>query len=405
MLLLKLAWRNLFRNVRRTLLTVMLVGFSLVALILTDGIMIGIQESMVGTITQTLAGEAQIHRRGFLDDMDEALFIADPEPIIELVEANEAIAAYAPRVLSAGMISSSYNIAGGLVYGVDADREISVSKIKQAIIEGEYLSGSPRQILLGMPMAELLEVSLGDRIVVTVSEVETGEIGQELFRLSGILEFGVPEIDEGLVFINLGVAQRVIGLDEGVHEIAVRFKNPEDAKNRNHSFYSEVNDDDIEALSWLDLSSAISSFIEIADYGTLIIGIVLFLLAALGLINSLFMSIYERIYEFGVAKAIGTTPRGIVGLVMLESFLIALVSCAIGSILGYYVNSWFEANGIPMGTFEVEGVVLQGVYTKVVIEQFVTLPFYVVLLVLVAAIYPAMFASRIVPATALQRSL
>ena len=405
MLLLKLAWRNLFRNVRRTLLTVMLVGFSLVALILTDGIMIGIQESMVGTITQTLAGEAQIHRRGFLDDMDEALFIADPEPIIELVEANEAIAAYAPRVLSAGMISSSYNIAGGLVYGVDADREISVSKIKQAIIEGEYLSGSPRQILLGMPMAELLEVSLGDRIVVTVSEVETGEIGQELFRLSGILEFGVPEIDEGLVFINLGVAQRVIGLDEGVHEIAVRFKNPEDAKNRNHSFYSEVNDDDIEALSWLDLSSAISSFIEIADYGTLIIGIVLFLLAALGLINSLFMSIYERIYEFGVAKAIGTTPRGIVGLVMLESFLIALVSCAIGSILGYYVNSWFEANGIPMGTFEVEGVVLQGVYTKVVIEQFVTLPFYVLLLVLVAAIYPAMFASRIVPATALQRSL
>jgi ABC-type lipoprotein release transport system permease subunit len=405
MLLLKLAWRNLFRNVRRTLLTVMLVGFSLVALILTDGIMIGIQESMVGTITQTLAGEAQIHRRGFLDDMDEALFIADPEPIIELVEANEAIAAYAPRVLSAGMISSSYNIAGGLVYGVDADREISVSKIKQAIIEGEYLSGSPRQILLGMPMAELLEVSLGDRIVVTVSEVETGEIGQELFRLSGILEFGVPEIDEGLVFINLGVAQRVIGLDEGVHEIAVRFKNPKDAKNRNHAFYSEVNDDDIEALSWLDLSSAISSFIEIADYGTLIIGIVLFLLAALGLINSLFMSIYERIYEFGVAKAIGTTPRGIVGLVMLESFLIALVSCAIGSILGYYVNSWFEANGIPMGTFEVEGVVLQGVYTKVVIEQFVTLPFYVVLLVLVAAIYPAMFASRIVPATALQRSL
>ena len=405
MLLLKLAWRNLFRNVRRTLLTVMLVGFSLVALILTDGIMIGIQESMVGTITQTLAGEAQIHRRGFLDDMDEALFIADPEPIIELVEANEAIAAYAPRVLSAGMISSSYNIAGGLVYGVDADREISVSKIKQAIIEGEYLSGSPRQILLGMPMAELLEVSLGDRIVVTVSEVETGEIGQELFRLSGILEFGVPEIDERLVFINLGVAQRVIGLDEGVHEIAVRFKNPKDAKNRNHAFYSEVNDDDIEALSWLDLSSAISSFIEIADYGTLIIGIVLFLLAALGLINSLFMSIYERIYEFGVAKAIGTTPRGIVGLVMLESFLIALVSCAIGSILGYYVNSWFEANGIPMGTFEVEGVVLQGVYTKVVIEQFVTLPFYVVLLVLVAAIYPAMFASRIVPATALQRSL
>ena len=405
MLLLKLAWRNLFRNVRRTVLTVMLVGFSLVALILTDGIMIGIQESMVGTITETLAGEVQIHRRGFLDDMDDELYITDPDPIIERVAANEAIAAYAPRVLSAGMITSPYNIAGGLVYGVNADREVSISKIKRAIVEGDYLSGSTRQILLGKPMVELLEVSLGDRIVVTVSEVETGEISQELFRLSGIIEFGVPAMDEGLAFINLDVAQRLVGLDEGIHEIAVRFKNPEDAKNRDHAFYREFNNDEIEALSWLDFSPAVSALIEMANYGTLIIGIVLFLLATLGLINSLFMSIYERIYEFGVAKAIGTTPRGIVGLVMLEAFLIAIVSSIMGSILGYYVNSWYEANGIPLGSFEVEGVVLQGLYTKVVIEQFITLPFYVVLLVLVAAIYPAIFAARIVPATALQRSL
>ncbi len=405
MLLLKLAWRNLFRNVRRTVLTVMLVGFSLVALILTDGIMIGIQESMVGTITETLAGEAQIHRRGFLDDMDDELYITDPDPIIERVAANEAIAAYAPRVLSAGMITSPYNIAGGLIYGVNADREVSISKIKRAIVEGDYLSGSTRQILLGKPMVELLEVSLGDRIVVTVSEVETGEISQELFRLSGIIEFGVPAMDEGLAFINLDVAQRLVGLDEGIHEIAVRFKNPEDAKNRDHAFYREFNNDEIEALSWLDFSPAVSALIEMANYGTLIIGIVLFLLATLGLINSLFMSIYERIYEFGVAKAIGTTPRGIVGLVMLEAFLIAIVSCVMGSVLGYHVNSWYEANGIPLGSFEVEGVVLQGLYTKVVIEQFITLPFYVVLLVLVAAIYPAIFAARIVPATALQRSL
>lgn len=405
MLLLKLAWRNLFRNVRRTVLTVMLVGFSLVALILTDGIMIGIQESMVGTITETLAGEAQIHRRGFLDDMDDELYITDPDPIIERVSANEAIAAYAPRVLSAGMITSPYNIAGGLIYGVNADREVSISKIKRAIVEGDYLSGSTRQILLGKPMVELLEVSLGDRIVVTVSEVETGEISQELFRLSGIIEFGVPAMDEGLAFINLDVAQRLVGLDEGIHEIAVRFKNPEDAKNRDHAFYREFNNDEIEALSWLDFSPAVSALIEMANYGTLIIGIVLFLLATLGLINSLFMSIYERIYEFGVAKAIGTTPRGIVGLVMLEAFLIAIVSCVMGSVLGYHVNSWYEANGIPLGSFEVEGVVLQGLYTKVVIEQFITLPFYVVLLVLVAAIYPAIFAARIVPATALQRSL
>ena len=146
--------------------------------------------------------------------------------------------------------------------------------------------------------------------------------------------------------------------------------------------------------------------IEMSSYASAIVGAVLFVLTSLGVINSMFMSIYERIYEFGVAKAIGTTPRQIITLVLLEAFLLALMACAFGILIGYLASSYFESNGIPMGRMEMSGVLLDGnMYTQVRPYQFVTFPIYVTLLTVAAAIYPAIFASRIVPSRALQRAL
>ena len=111
MLIVKLAWRNLFRNTRRTLLTVMLVSFSLVSLILTDGMVKGMQEKLVGSVTQTLTGEAQIHKKGFWEELDEKKFIDDPAPIINEILLNEDIQTFAPRVIVGGMIASPYNLS------------------------------------------------------------------------------------------------------------------------------------------------------------------------------------------------------------------------------------------------------------------------------------------------------
>jgi ABC-type lipoprotein release transport system permease subunit len=405
-LFLKLAWRNLFRNTRRTLLTVMLISCSLAALIITDGTVVGLVEMMENTITRTLTGEGQIHHKDFMDDFDSDLMINNPDSVIEVIKANSDVMAYAPRIMIGGMIASSYNMTGGLIYGVDPERELNVSRIKDALIAGEYLSGTDRQILMGKGMAELLEVTLQDRIVVTVAQIGTGETSQELFRLSGILEFGPREMDEGFAFINLATAQRLIATEDGVHQIVVRFHDPALAKNREHSLYKSLTHGDIEAISWLDFNPSISSVIQISNFVTLILGVVLFFVASLGVINSLFMSIYERIHEFGIAKAVGTTPYNIIQLVMLEALIIAVVSCVLGGLLGYLSSSWFSVHGLPIGEFEVSGIAIDGsIKTKVLAQQFILFPAYIVLLTLAAALYPALFASRIVPAVALQRSL
>ena len=406
MLIFKLAFRNLFRNTRRTVLTSLLISSSLIVLILVDGLMHGMTNVMVGGITHTLEGEAQVARKGFRNDFEVEYTIDDPASVISQLEENKTLEGFGPRVIIGGMIASSYNTTGSLVYGVDAKQELKVSRISEAIIEGQYLSGEPREILIGKPMAELLEVELGDRLIITAATVDTNEITQELFRLSGIFEFGPEEMDKNLVFINLDKAQSVLGMQGNLHQIALRFIDPDDAKNKELPLFKQLTNEENEALGWLDLQPSIGAMIEMAGFSTAIVGAILFLLTSLGVINSMFMSIYERIYEFGVAKAIGTTPRQIIQLVLFEALLLALISCVFGLVIGYFLGDYFSIHGIPMGKMEVSGVLLDGnMYTQLMLYQFVNFPIYVTLLTLAAAIYPARFASRIVPTEALQRAL
>ncbi|MDG1234292.1 MAG: ABC transporter permease [Pseudomonadales bacterium] len=406
MLTFKLAFRNLFRNTRRTILTSLLISSSLIVLILVDGLMHGMTNVMVGGITHTLEGEAQVARKGFRNDFEVEYTIDDPASVISQLEENKTLEGFGPRVIIGGMIASSYNTTGSLVYGVDAKQELKVSRISEAIIEGQYLSGEPREILIGKPMAELLEVELGDRLIITAATVDTNEITQELFRLSGVFEFGPEEMDKNLVFINLDKAQSVLGMQGNLHQIALRFIDPDDAKNKELPLFKQLTNEENEALGWLDLQPSIGAMIEMAGFSTAIVGAILFLLTSLGVINSMFMSIYERIYEFGVAKAIGTTPRQIIQLVLFEALLLALISCVFGLAIGYFLGDYFSIHGIPMGKMEVSGVLLDGnMYTQLMLYQFVNFPIYVTLLTLAAAIYPATFASRIVPTEALQRAL
>lgn len=406
MLSLKLAWRNLFRNARRTLLTCTLISSSLIVLILVNGTTLGMVETMTTSLTHTLEGEAQVNRKGFRENYEPELRLQNASAAMAALAADARVAAYAPRAMAGGMIASSYNTTGGLVYGVDAASELGVSKIKQAVYEGSYLTGAKRELLLGKLMAELLEVELGDRIVITAAEVDTSEITQELFRVVGLFELGPEELDETLVFINLREAQALLGLGEDLHQIAIRFKDPEDAKNPQLPILTQLNQGQNEALGWLDLQPALGAMFEMTGWSTAIVAGVLFVLTSLGVINAMFMSIYERIYEFGVAKAIGTRPGQVLRLVLCEALLLALLACTAGLILGYFATSWFAQNGIPFGKMEFSGVVLDGnLKTILTPYQFIGYPIYVTLLTVAAAIYPAIFAARIVPTEALQRSL
>ena len=407
MLTFKLAIRNLFRNTRRTILTAILISFSLMALIMADGLMLGMKDLLVSSLTKNLVGEAQLHRKGFRDNFDVDLYFTGTDDLVADLRGRPEVTEVASRVLSGGMVSSSYNVATGMVFGIDAEAEARIGNIKKAIIEGQYLTGERGEIMLGRPMAELLEVSLGDRIVITLSEADGGDLSQALFRVSGIYYFGLREIDHNTVFINADQARQAVGISaDASHELVMVFEDLSVSREKTSTVFDDFNNEQLELKSWMELNEDIATMLELSGLSTLVIGSILFLLASLGVINSMFMSIYERLYEFGVARAIGTTPWQLAQLILCEALLLGIGSCLFGGVIGYGLISYTTLHGLPLGEFEMSGIALSGnIATQMQLSQFTELPFYIILLTLVAALYPARFASKIVPTEALSRSL
>ena len=407
MLTFKLAIRNLFRNTRRTTLTAILISFSLIALIMADGLILGMKDLLVSSLTKNLVGEAQLHRKGFRDNFDVDLYFTGTDDLVADLRGRPEVTEVASRVLSGGMVSSSYNVATGMVFGIDAEAETRIGNIKKAIIEGQYLTGERGEIMLGRPMAELLEVSLGDRIVITLSEADGGDLSQALFRVSGIYYFGLREIDHNTVFINADQARQAVGISaDASHELVMVFEDLSVSREKTSTVFDDFNNEQLELKSWMELNEDIATMLELSGLSTLVIGSILFLLASLGVINSMFMSIYERLYEFGVARAIGTTPWQLAQLILCEALLLGIGSCLFGGVIGYGLISYTTLHGLPLGEFEMSGIALSGnIATQMQLSQFTELPFYIILLTLVAALYPARFASKIVPTEALSRSL
>ncbi|SES77698.1 ABC transporter permease [Thalassotalea agarivorans] len=404
-LLSQLALRSIFRNTRRTILTILLIASCLAALMFTDAMVRGYMKSMVSITTSTFLGEAQLHHAQYRKNNDVDKYMTDVERIESTLAASPKVQYVSPRVIASGMVSSSENVSAGAVYGIDGEKEAQVSKIAQAIVEGEYLSGKPQELIMGKELADILQVSLGDRIVVTISQANGGELSQELFRLSGVFSFNDRLMDSGLLFINIDKAKQLVNID-GVHEIALQLNDKAIVDQQDDPFWHQFDDKDIEFLGWKALFPQISSMVDMSGFSTLIVSIIMYILIALGLINTMFMSIYERHYEFGILLAIGTRKSQLFWQIIKEGFYIGLLSIAAGLILGYALSYWGSIHGITLGeSMEISGVTLNEPIKLIMSHlTFVELALGILTVTIVACLYPAIHASKLQPSIAMRKT-
>ncbi len=410
MLIWKLAARNVMRNRRRTLLTSLLIGSGLATMMLSDSFTTAMMRQMVSSVTDTFLGHAQVHANGYRQKPEVDNFVKESARLEGLLRNDPRIEAISSRVVAQGMLTSPRNVAAVTFYGIRSEEDQRLSKLKRAILEGDYLSAEPpvqdMEILIGERLARLLEVSVGDRVVLTAAQAEGGELSQELFRVRGVFRFGSRGMDQGMAFISLPKAQKVLKLPGQVHEIAIRFKDPQLAENPNLDLWGTLREPGNEALSWLRLNPAIGSMIELSSTSMAITGLILFALISVGIINSMFMSIYERMYEFGILKAIGTRARTLAGMILAESLVLGLVSCLMGLSMGAIATGAFAWVGVDFSGVDYGGARLNDPVRPVFsVWQFTGLPAYVVFLTALAAIYPAIYAARLVPSRAMRKSL
>jgi len=401
----RLAKRSIFRNTRRTLLTVLLISCSLTAILFTDAFVRGMVNTMVKISTQTFLGEGQIHQKGFREANDIDLYIKDTPRLYQQLDTVSEIQAYAPRVLAGAMTSSSENVASAIIYGVDANKEASVSKLKLAMTQGDYLSGVDGEIILGEQLADLLEISLGDRLVVTVSEAHGGDLSQALFRVSGLFSFNERTMDIGMAFINLSQGQTLLNIT-GVHEIALRLQELNQADDKTLAFWTVLNTEQLETLSWQELVPQLSSMLAMTEYSTLIVSVIMYLLVCLGLINTMFMSIFERQTEFGILLAIGTRSKQLFYQIMLEGLFIGLLSVVLGLLLALVLCYWGSIVGIDYSELEMSGLTLnEPIYLVLDVSSFALMGLATLAITLISCIYPALHAARLQPSSAMRKTL
>lgn len=402
----KLAWRNLFRNKRRTLLASLAIGIGLAALIFTDALIIGMEENMIRSATASFMGEGQIHREGFARTMEVGQTIHRPDTILSMLSKEEIVKHYTPRTMSMGMITSPANVTSVNIVGIDPETEPHLSQIDEALQRGEYFSGdNPRDIVIGSKLADILEADIGDRIVLTASEAGTGDLAQDMFRISGIYRFGIREMDQGMAFIRIEKAQEMLGLNNGIHEIAIDFGPTGIGQQSEHPFWDTYSQFGNIAEGWIKIQPELATYMELSQYSTYIIGVILFGVVALGIINTLFMSLHERMFEFGVLRAVGTRPFAMGRLIVMEAGALAVISIGVGTVLGFLITYITTVTGIDYTGLEFLGVTIRElIYPDMEVRQFIEFPILVFLFTTLVGIYPAWYAGRMEPADALRKS-
>ena len=406
MYFLKLAWRNIFRNKRRTIIAAIAISIGLASLIYYDALMKGMIKEMISSTTNTLTGHAQIHGKNFRDSFDSKILVKNKNQVMEKLSKDPIVKDFTQRVISVGMITSSVEARSVFVYGINPDKEKLLSQVDDVIIDGDYLKNKfDKGILIGKRLADVLELELGSRVVLTVNSKDN-ELSQQMFKIVGIFDFNNKTIDDGMVFVSINELQKMIGIGNNINEIAILFKNIKSSMDKKLRFWSDYSKDGNEAISWVDIFTQLKSMLGMTDFSLMVVAFILMAIVSFGILNSMFMSIYERMFEFGVLKAIGTDKSSIRKLILFEAGSLAFISIIIGVVLGFIFTYIYTHVGIDYTGIEFGGTTLKNIiYPEITLSQYIIYPLFVFIFTVIISLYPARYINKKNIAEILRKSL
>jgi len=398
----RIAWRNLWRNSRRTGITIVAMSLSTAVLIITYALMLGMMVQMEHSVTDVTVGQVQVHHRNYLKERSLYDTVDGWENILETAR-RDGIAA-APRAFGFGLLSSGNKSAGVQFWGVDPASEQQIGDMAKNLLKGTYLSGRPSMgVVLGRKLARTLHADVGTELVAVV-QASDGSLGNELFHVRGILKSVGENLDRSVAIIDREDFASLFVLPDQYHEIALNSRgqlSPDEvaAKIRSSAGSNEVR-------TWRQILPGVSDMLNTSSGATMIFLVIFFLAAGLGVLNTLLMATYERIPEFGLLKAIGTSPWRILRDVSAEALVLGILSSILGGIIGTIVSLYFQYFPIDLSAFgegfNTSGVVISAQWGALLTLRGIIWPIVIMWLVSVlAALYPAAKAARLDPVRAL----
>ncbi|QYJ87268.1 ABC transporter permease [Shewanella mesophila] len=394
-MIIKLAWRNLWRNKIRTTTMVCAMVFGLMGVVAMMGFMSGMYGNMIDNAIAWQVSHVQIQNQRYLDDQDINETLINPQPLIEALRTMPGVKAFSARFLVDGMIASARANRGIRINGVDSDAEAKVTPIAGSIIQGRWLLQEGRNpIVVSQKTAERLRLKLGSKVVLTFSNAHKDVTGAA-FRVAGIFSSPSSGFDEANSYVRRSDLAKLAGV-EGIHEIAVVLNESNNLDNRSAlelaGQLSQLSDTGNRVRDWQQVQPLLATIISQMGATNAVILAIFVSAMGLGIVNVMLMSVFERTRELGVLMAIGMAKRQVFTLILLESTLLGITGATIGSLASLLLVTLLAQTGIPLGNmaqglgaFGVDTTLYPSVSSNEYAAAFVT----VILVSILASLYPA----------------
>jgi putative ABC transport system permease protein len=350
--LLRIAWRNIGRNKRRSILSAAAVAFAVAVLCFCLALQKGSYATMINNTVRAGTGHLQIQQRGYWPDRTLSQKLNDPDRILSLLHGLPHLVGVAPRVTATALVSRKDRTFGALVLGVDPARERQVSTLAAVVRRGRYLSDDdPAGALVGQALARNLGVALGDEIVF-LGQGADGSIAAGRLTVRGVVESGIGDLDRVTLAAPLRTVQEAFSLPEAVSEISVLLDLDRSRPLATRGIVERLRQagrTNAVVLDWPTLLPGVEETIQLDWYSGLIVYALLVLVVGFGIANTFLMAFIERIPEFGMLLALGLTPRRLFLMVYAESVFLTSLGVVAGVVLGVATVAYFERVGINFG--------------------------------------------------------
>jgi len=401
-----MAWRNVWRHKRRTLLTVAAIAFAVAISVFMRGLQRGTYEQMINNVIRINTGYLQIHKKGFWDNKTLKYTFKPEDHFLEILSRQPQITSFAQRAEANGLASAEENTNGVLIIGLDPQAEAKATTLKEKIKKGKFLSEEiPQGTIVGEELAKNLNTDLGDQITLLVQGFD-GSLGAGLYSVEGIFRTGDPELDRSVVFLNLKAAQELFWLGDRISQILIFVDDISNLKRVAQNLRAGLDLKSYEVMTWDELMPELVQLIAFDNASGQLFLALLIVVVAFGILNTVLMNVFERVKEFGVMMALGMQPKKIVGLVFIESTLLSLMGVVFGNIVGFGLNLYFLHHPISLSESLARAMEEFGftakLFVKPTFSTFLEVSIAVFVVSLIMTIYPTIKATRFKPVEALR---
>ncbi len=404
-LYLRLAWRNLWRHRRRTVIVAVAIGGTMAMMMWYDGLVGGFNEAIYGNAIRVLGGNIQIHAAGYGAEVNQLplLPLANDQALVQAAQAQPQVLAAARRINTGGMATTREGAFGVTIVGVEPDQELPVSLVAQKVSAGRYLATDDQDMVyIGQGLATAMGVGVGDRFTLAGRAMHQ-QMRSRTMTVAGIYDIGMPDIEKRTIYITLGEAQDLYGLNGQVTEIAISLKQIGEEPAVMNALRPSLAGSEI--VSWQTSFPELEQALATKGGAMNVFSVIIMVIVGIGILNLLLMAIYERTREIGILGALGLKPSQISILFVLEGVLMGLVGVAVGVALGLLINGVLGKVGLDFSAYSsissYTALVSGKVYSTWGVDKLLQRTLTVLIITTLAALYPAREAAQREPSEAL----